>query len=96
MTNLQQRVTQDRTPDHPAELIERWIKQKTHGQIWNLSVDVRAGAVYLQGRCKRYFTKQLALQAALEICAGFESLANSEVHNAIEVRSELARVSASP
>lgn len=68
-----------------TEAIARWVQQKTHWQVWNLNVLVQSGVVYLTGRCKSYYSKQLALQAALDACAELESLATAQVSNEIEV-----------
>lgn len=87
MSAIQQGVVCDPSTESLTEAIERWVQQKTHGQVWNLTVLVESGVVCLTGRCKRYYSKQLALQAALDVCAGLESIANAQVRNDIEVLS---------
>ena len=67
-----------------AEWIEHWVHRRTLARVWNLRVVVRSGAVYLEGICKRYYTKQLALQAVLA-CADLKSAEPFELHDAIEV-----------
>ena len=85
MSNVDVEVRRDGSFENSANHIQQWIEQKTHGRVWNLGVVVNSEAVYIRGRCKKYYTKQLALQAALEVCAQFRVSGESEVHNAIEV-----------
>lgn len=68
-----------------ADWIRRCVHEKTHGQVRNLTVVVRSGVVCLDGVCTRYYTKQLASQAALEACSAPERAAKRHVQNAIMV-----------
>jgi hypothetical protein len=74
------------SPESSADWIRRCVQEKTHGQVRNLTVVVRPGVVYLDGVCMRYYTKQLASQAALEACSSSKRGAELNVQNAIRVR----------
>src|SRR5437762_821245 len=49
-----------------AEDVERHVAQGARGQIYDLRVDEDGGRLVLRGRCRTYYVKQLAQQAALE------------------------------
>lgn len=66
--------------------IERHVRLRTHGQVRNLTVMVRFSVVCLEGQCRRYYTKQLASQAALEAFAELGAFTGFEVHNTIDVQ----------
>lgn len=85
MSSMQHGVQEVRSAEVTADCIERRVRLKTHGQVRNLTVTVRSGIVYLEGECRRYYTKQLATQAALEARAELDAPAGCKVHNAIEV-----------
>lgn len=78
-------VRPPRFTEHAAERIQRRVAQKTHGQVRHLTVTICSGTVCLGGQCKRYYIKQLASLAALEVCTELTSWERFEVSNAIEV-----------
>lgn len=86
MSSMQQEIQEARQAEVAVDRIERHVRLKTHGQVRNLTVTVRSGLVCLKGECRRYYTKQLATQAALEARAELDAPAGFDVHNAIEVR----------
>ena len=64
-----------RVPNQPESLVdtvERQVRSQTFGQIRDLRVEVEDGVVVLHGRVDRYYVKQLAQHAVLEIAHGFE------------------------
>lgn len=79
-------VEHESTVESLTEVIKRWVQHKTYGRVWNLAVVVESGAVCITGRCRNYYTKQLALHAALEACAAVERYAAAEVRSDIEVQ----------
>jgi hypothetical protein len=86
MSILAQESTQMSSAEASTDKIRRCVQEKTHGQVRNLTVVVRACVVCLDGLCTRYYTKQLASQAALEACASLKRGAELNVRNAIRVR----------
>lgn len=86
MSSMPQGAPEPRSAEVAVDRIERHVRLKTHGQVRNLTVKVRSGAVYLEGECRRYYMKQLATQAASEACAELDGRARLEVHNGIKVR----------
>ncbi len=85
MIALQHEVVHKPSTEDLTAAIARWVQQRTHWQVWNLKVLVQSGVVCLTGRCKSYYSKQLALEGALDACADLESLATAQVSNEIEV-----------
>lgn len=63
-----------------AHLIKRQIEHRVCGRIYDLSVDCTGDKVVLQGRCRTYHAKQLALEAALGLAE-----ASARVDNRIVV-----------
>lgn len=53
--------------DELAEVLERHVRSRTFGQIRDLSIEVEGCSVVLRGRVDRYYVKQLAQHAALEV-----------------------------
>lgn len=87
MSSATQLSRQTKSAEEAVERsIERHVRLKTHGQVRNLTVMARLGAVRLMGECRKYYTKQLASQAALEACANLFARDEFQVQNAIEVR----------
>ncbi len=86
MSSVMHGVLQATSAEATAERIKRHVRLKTYGQVRNLTVLVQSKAVCLVGECRKYYTKQLASQAALEACADLAACAGFEVQNAIEVR----------
>jgi hypothetical protein len=86
MSIFAQERTQVLSAESSADKIRRCVQEKTHGQVRNLTVVVRSCVVYLDGLCTRYYTKQLASQAALEACFSLKRSAELNVQNAIRVR----------
>ncbi len=84
MSSMQQGVQEARQTEVVVDRIERHVRLKTHGQVRNLTVTVRSGVAYLEGECRRYYTKQLATQAALEAGVELDAPARFKVHNEIE------------
>lgn len=56
-------------PDQMAEVIERRVRSQTFGQVRDLRVEVEPEdrLIVLHGRVDRYYVKQLAQHAALEV-----------------------------
>lgn len=50
-----------------ANRIEEHIRRSTHDRIRNLQVKEASGQVVVSGEVKTWYSKQLALQAALEL-----------------------------
>jgi hypothetical protein len=55
------------TPDALQQTIERQIAERTWGRVHRLQVEVTEGRVSVRGYTSRYYDKQLAIQAVLEI-----------------------------
>ncbi len=63
-----------------AGLIERCIQVRTHGRLRNLRVELSDHAVVLRGVAPTYYTKQLALDGALEAVSSQRIINKIEVH----------------
>jgi hypothetical protein len=48
-------------------VVEARIRESTHGRIRDLKVDEVRGLVVVHGNVPTYYTRQLALQGALEV-----------------------------
>lgn len=59
-------------PDRLAEVIERQVRSQTFGQVRDLRVEAEDRQIVLHGRVDRYYVKQLAQHAALEVVRGRE------------------------
>jgi hypothetical protein len=80
-----------RTRPNPADLtqaVERQIVQRTWGRIHRLAVELADDRVIVHGLTSTYYTKQLALQAALDAIG---SSGATEVDLDIEVNSSPLR-----
>jgi hypothetical protein len=64
------------------ETIERQIEQRTWGRIHRLHVESSGGRLIVHGCTSSYYSKQLALEAALEVLGWTE---NTQVELDIEV-----------
>jgi osmotically-inducible protein OsmY len=53
-----------------TEKVESRVRQSTHGRIRNLVVKESSGQVIVSGQVSTRYTKQLALQGALELLSG--------------------------
>lgn len=53
-----------------AASIERAVQQETRGGVRNLSVEIHPDGVFLKGRCRTYYLKQLAQHAAMAMPGG--------------------------
>jgi hypothetical protein len=66
------------TPPMPSliEQIETRVRESTYGRIKNLSVEEVKGQVVVRGQVPSHYTRQLALQGALELlsCDRFSSM----------------------
>jgi hypothetical protein len=49
------------------QTITHLIRQRTHGRIQLLEVEVNGDTVIVRGRCPSYYIKQLALQGVLDV-----------------------------
>ena len=62
-----------------TEQVESRVRQCTHNRIRNLTVEEVQGRVVVRGHVSSHHTKQLALQAALELLSGDRFCANITV-----------------
>ena len=53
-----------------ASRVERHVRRQTNDKVRQLRVEVRAGCIFLHGRCGTFYSKQLAQTAAMSL--GFE------------------------
>lgn len=53
-----------------AQLVESRILQSTHGRIRDLTVEEVQGRLVARGNVPSHYTRQLALQGALELISG--------------------------
>ena len=66
------------SPQKPTliQQIEARVRESTYGRIKNLSVEEVKGQVVVRGQVPSHYTRQLALQGALELlsCDRFSSM----------------------
>ena len=60
--------------------IRRAVRRETRGGVNQLKVEIDSRAVHLRGRCRSFYCKQLAQQAAMRLAG------DTPVDNQIEVR----------
>lgn len=53
-----------------TEQVADLVRRSTYGRIRNLEVEEASGRVEVRGECRTWHSKQLALQAALEMLSG--------------------------
>ena len=59
--------------------IRRAVRRETRGGVNQLKVEIDARAIHLRGKCRSFYCKQLAQQAAMRLCG------ETPVDNQIEV-----------
>jgi len=64
----------DATPR--PEDVELHVTRSAQGRIYDLRVECNDGQLVLTGRCRTYYAKQLAQQAALELATSATRLVN--------------------
>lgn len=74
------------TPTPPVDVqawasrIRRAVRRETRGGVNQLKVDIDPRGVHLRGRCRSFYCKQLAQQAAMRLAG------DTPLDNQIEVR----------
>lgn len=61
------------------ERLEHYIHERTNGMVLDLSVEVQEVEVVISGRCRNYYTKQLATHAVIDAVRGMTLSNNIEV-----------------
>ena len=64
-TATKPRMTADQ--EKLASRVERHVRRQTNDKVRQLRVEVRAGCIFLHGRCGTFYCKQLAQTAAMSI-----------------------------